>query len=228
MSFPTISVTHSFNDSNAMSHVVTLPASISAGDLIFIWIGVDGAPALSGPGGWDIIISEHDGGGQTVDAMCVAKVMTGTEGGTTVTFTTDGNEQSSWIIGQIPAATWYGSIDGIEGTKTDTSTSDDSPDPPSHTATWGSADNLWIACFAQDALDTVSAYPYADNNTTENTGKTSGATVGLCTYDTAAQETQDPDTFTTSATEQWITATLVIRPATVSGTTIVVPTGPWR
>jgi hypothetical protein len=110
---------------------------------------------------------------------------------------------------------WFGSISsGIEGTSVQQTTS--TPDPPSLTASWGSAGNLWIAFVGSRGSRSLVSYPtnyslyqtQALNPGGDDRGETFMAGRQLQTA------TEDPGIFSFSDTSRTIVVgTLVIRGA---------------
>jgi len=87
------------------------------------------------------------------------------------------------------------------------------PDPPSlDPNNWATEDTLWFAACGVDTSRTISAYPLPDNQYTDPSGGSTGATLGVCTSSSAASSL-DPSTFTISASDDWEACTVAVRPA---------------
>lgn len=80
------------------SHVINLPASISAGDLLLLWFTCDGlsGTGISTPSGWTLEESTQVATNSDLGYL-FSKTATGSEG-STVTVTTTGTSQSSSAI----------------------------------------------------------------------------------------------------------------------------------
>lgn len=209
--FPTLAAapTTTIRDTSATDDVCNLPASIAAGDLIILIHAKDLDGTRTFPGSWveikDVTI--------VATASFGAAYLIAAGGETTVTVTTTASDRMVCIAFRIAAANWHGTTPPEISTGT-TGTSA-APDPDAVTASWGSADNLFVAISARDesALQTTSAYPtnYGANNT-EVVNVSSGACISIGTRELAAAS-DDPGAFTITASEQWDSFTLVIKPA---------------
>ena len=207
--FPQVqSVTETSFGTDALNHLVAMPATVNSGDLLIVLSQFDGGVDPSGaPTGWSQLWTGNGSG--------YAKVADGTEGGTTVDFATSASESGAAQTYRI--SDWYGQLSGVE-VGTAIGTSGTSIDPPSLTATWGAANNLWIAAaFWQDDDETVTGGGYPTNYTngvdTLATGpiNTNGS-VGTARREFAAADTENPGAFTITGSESVYANTIVIRP----------------
>jgi hypothetical protein len=182
--------------------------TISAGNLLLIaWqgSGTDATPTSSCPEFTQI--DDQIGGGGNGHTFTAYKIAEGDEG-TSMNCTSEQAETSSFIAYRITP--WHGTT-APEGTGASFSASA-ALDPPSVTASWGSADNLWIVIGGTDTLaDDITAFPanYTANqlNPTNNgAGDIASATREVTT------DTEDPGTFTNGSTNGAAT-TVVVRPA---------------
>jgi hypothetical protein len=213
MAFPQIVGTAlSFRNSNSTSDSVTLPGSIASGDLIIVFHMKDGVGTNTRtfPSPWveirDAVVS-----GGTASIGVAYLIASGGE--TSVTVTTTKNERFTAIAIRISAASWHGTTppeisSGAVGASAN-------PNPDSVTASWGSADNLFIAFFGQDNGSTVSSWPtnYDSNQLSTWANNNGGSSAhGAIATDEVASATQNPGTFTMTS-EQWWAGTVVVRPA---------------
>lgn len=214
MAFPTIAqIQLSSRASNAVDDTVTLPTStaIAAGDLIIIFHFTDGA-ALSAtvPGSW-VEIKDAAMAGSPNGRVFVAYLIA-SGGETSVTVTKGASERFTAIAIKVLAAEWHGvTPPEISTGATGTSAT---PDPDSLTASWGSADNLWVAIMGMDdslGTNTVDAYPYASNNQ-KATAVSSAAGGAICTTESAVA-TLDPSAYTIAPSDEWWAGLMAIRPA---------------
>jgi hypothetical protein len=85
-------------------------------------------------------------------------------------------------------------------------------DPPNHAAP-GAAKNLWIACRANDAQIANTGYPanYTQGQYDISATSAAGASISWAERELEAAS-DDPSAYTT-ATEQWVAATIVVPPA---------------
>lgn len=216
MAFPTIQTAdtqHNHVGSNSNSWTLTYPTNIAAGNLLLILVGRDGAVGAgeSAPGFTALVGNSN--GANTLYIW--GKVAAGSETGD-FTYTVGASEQGSWIIYRI--TDWYGSDTGTDsnGTAravTTTGSPSLNPDPPSlNPSFWDVEDTLWFAVCSVDTSRTISVYPLADNNYSDPSGGSTGATLGVCTTDSAVASL-DPGTFTISNSDDWVAATIAVRPA---------------
>lgn len=218
MAFPTVSTTASTSDNDSSSPwTENLPASIAAGDLlIMVAHEANNNTALTWPAGWIVITSQDSPTG--AHHMEVAyKIADGTEGATISISGGGGTARMASAAYRITA--WHGTTPPEVGTAaTGTSTN---PDPPTVTASWGSADNLFVAAMGQNNIgNAVTAAPtnYSNLATGRNTGGTAGQSgkAALGSRQLAASN-DNPGTFTCADNNQWETQTIVVRPVVVAG-----------
>ena len=209
MAFPQIAGSQLSNEAaNTTNHDVTLPASVAAGDLLIAVVFHDGNSTFTWPGSWQELA---DGNIGTVASMTVGYLIA-SGGETTVAVTSTGSERSTHIAVRITG--WHGTTPPeISTATTGTSTA---PNSGSVTASWGSADNLFIALYGVDSGN-VTAYALPDNNIASQT--TASAAYGAICSDELAQATLDPGAFTNSASDDWRAYTIVVRPAAGGGVT---------
>lgn len=209
MAFPTIQTADTKNGvvtTNSNSWTLIYPTNIAAGDLLIAFVAADGFPSLTWPANW-VGIGATSGGAAVVLAVRY-KIALGSESGT-FTVSLDATEQGAWRIFRITG--WHGTTPP-DSASIDGGGSSQFPDPPNLNASWGAADNLWFASCGVDTSRTISVYPYPDNQTADVSGGSGGATLGLCTKNLNASS-DNPGTFTISASDDWAVETVVVRPA---------------
>ncbi|MCC6311372.1 MAG: hypothetical protein IT345_10700 [Trueperaceae bacterium] len=206
------SVTKSSSSSGSTESVVTF-ATAAAGDLIIGLISADsGAGAMTWPSPWVEIKGEAGTGFQFSAAYLIAT------GGETSVTVTHGAERSNNLAGRILAANWHGTTP--PEISANANGSSDSPDPPSLTPSWGSAENLWVAIQAADQGSDpfpVTGWPtnYSGSQT-ENNDINSAGVIALATRLLTATS-EDPGAFTNTGSETWNAYTLAVRPAVAAG-----------
>lgn len=218
MAFPQVgstAVTASFT--SGTSHDADLPASISSGDLLVILSAFDGSPTVTAPSGWTKLKQLANGDGNMVLAANIKKA-DGTEG-STATITTSASENGVHVAYRI--TDWSGDINDVEvssGAQKAAGTTDESPDPDSISPSWGSDDNLIIACAGQQVGSAAfTGYPYADNQLDQNDGGAgTGAGVAICS-DELTSATVDPGVFTLDTPRNWAAFTIAVKPAAAGG-----------
>lgn len=207
MAFPQVASTNNgYNDSAGTNHTCNLPSGIQAGDLLLLFFGWYTGTSASLSGWSNLGI---DNNGTYCYQIVFYKIATGSEGAT-VSVTTGSSTKSShvsYIITGHDAATTP-----EKGTSTNGTNS--SPDPPSLSPSWGSADTLWIST-ETNRNDSFTSYPssHPDNQVRGGNTSTSSATeTAICTDEDAASS-NNPGTYTLSTSRYWVAQTFAIRPA---------------
>lgn len=213
MAFPVVSSAgYSEEAENATSHDVVLPAGIVSGDLLLLFVSLDGAPTLSGfPAGWTQVI-------RTSATAAVAEVWYKIADGSEVNFAYTSSGVETSVNRCLRITSWHGTT-APEATGA-TSTGNTTPNPPTLTPSWGSADTLWAAYYGMDggagATGEATAYPtsYANNQYTDVSGIGGAGTVAMAvaTRELAAAS-DDPGTFTSNRSDAWAALTVAVRPA---------------
>jgi len=193
------------------SHVITLPASISAGDLLLLVLAKGVAVAtIDAHADWSELLDEN-----TANGLYIAyRLATGAEGATT-TLTSSGATRSATIAYRvIEAADPVTQVPQIGTTSTGSSVN---PDPPSVSVAGGSKDILSVACFARSGEEAdddtwVTAAPSGFTNLLQKACGIAGTNLGGMVATAELQSTtatSDPATFT-CATGGWRAQTIVV------------------
>lgn len=211
---------------NTTSHTVNLPATVTAGQLLVVWMAFDGNPTVTwdnaSHGTWTGYI-DTPGPSSACKLVVRAKVATGTEGGGTLTIGTSASEQS--VHRSVAIGTWEGTLAGGINVPTAATGTSSTPNPPVATDSWGTVDRKTMAICGADGARTVSAYPanYTLNQFSDSSAGGAGIGLGSCGRNQTSVGVQDPGTFTISASDQWVASTVSVRggtagiPATPSG-----------
>jgi len=212
VAFPVVAtVGTTYNSAATTSHVIDLPDSIASGDLLILFFSRDGSTgtvtfpaglpwtALTGPAGAGT--SEH----------YVRYRVAGSSEGTDITVATSVSEEAAGKILRITG--WHGTDPPEQGTVV-VGTTSTLPNPPTLTPSWGSADTLWIAWYGNNGAGNATAYPtsYTGNQTTVDAV---ACGLSFATRELAAAS-DDPGTFTHSASRPWSSNTFAVRPAAVA------------
>lgn len=212
--------------SNSNSWTLTYPTNLANGDLVLAFAAVDGNSTGTFPAGWVAISTANPGGDVTL--VRAKKLSDGTETGN-FTLGISANEQGAWRLLRIPAAGWEGtlgtqfakeplsgSVAGVAAGGTSANPDPFSLDPDN----WATEDTLWIAVMAGDANRTVTGYPASYTNTaTDNPASSGGAYLGIARLESAVSS-EDPGTFTISASDDWVAGTIAIRPAAAAAAAV--------
>jgi hypothetical protein len=231
MAFPSVSAADTQSGSatsNSTTLTLTYPTNLASNDLILAFVGRDGGN-VNGTWPADWVATSFNGSGSACNVIVAKKKSDGTETGN-FNVTALNSEQGPWRVIRIPAAQWEGTIgttfstggasDGaVERAGAQGSTS--TPDPTSlDPFNWASEDTLWIAVAAWDGTPTGTGYPtnytQEDHTTAGGHTATSGGAGGAglaVSYRQLNASSEDPGTFTISASEQWAAITIAVRPA---------------
>lgn len=219
MTFPTIAnVNANTSSANTNSFAVSMPASISAGDLLIVIHTWDGntLPTTPVAQGWHVHRFLQ---GTAVSAQICWKYAQGSDA---LTFTTAANEshaaRSYRITGHSPTIPIEWAVTGATATT--------GHNPPALTPTWGAADTLWIAYVGLDGNSSCSGYPASYSNTGTNTSTEATSTdrvgQGYATR-TNNTATEDPGAFTNTSAAG-IRFTIGIPPADLQDSRISIQT----
>ena len=213
MAFPSvISTGYSEETANVSSHDVVLPATFYADSLLLLHIAMDGNRTLSGfPTGW--VELDWTGYSTVVRGGWYYKIADGTE--TDFAYTSSGVDRSTNRCFAIQG--WHGTTPPEEAHGVHATTT--TPDPPSLSPSWGSADTLWFVSFAADnGTNAATAYPtnYSDNQFTDNTTSTAGVSMAVASREVATA-TEDPGSFTKTGGQEVVFHTVAVRPGTAGG-----------
>lgn len=203
--------TQTGSGASASSHTLTYPTNLASGNLILVMVTRGTLTRTPSATGFTLILAS----GQ----LCVlAKSSDGTETGT-FTLSWTGATTAEWRLDRVTG--WYGGTinsgagsntsDGIEAVAA-LAASTTTPDPPSVTPAWGSADDLIFAVLCNGgASPTTTGYPSGYGNTVETHAVN---TVARATKNVTASS-EDPGTFTMSgaSTSTAAVATIALRPA---------------
>ena len=215
MAFPTVlSITETLFGSDATQHLVDMPATVVADDLLLIFFVNDGPATQTTPGGWtELFDAEYSD--SAVRFACYAKVAVGDEDGTTVDVVTSAAQEAAAQVYRINA--WFGALAGVED-ETPTTGYNTAPDCPELTPTWGAEDTLWIACYGADHNDTVDTYPtnYANGTYSVSSGGSGAGSMASARRELNATD-DNPVAYDKSGSEQWVANTVAIRPAGAGG-----------
>lgn len=213
MAFPVVSASAAGSTtSDSTSHSVALPATVAANDLLIAFFSNDGTATVtwdnSTAGTWTL---GHTTLRTTLARLtCYWKRADGTEGGKTLSVTTSAAEQAVFRVVAVAGA--HTSTDPAFGTAANATSAN--PDPPAVTPSWGAEDTLWFAYFGNDdGRRSMSAIPTSYGNSFyDSSGGPSGCGLGTARRELNAT-TDDPGTFTISASQGWVSNTIAIRPA---------------
>jgi hypothetical protein len=214
--FPQVSRTTQQFATAAQAHLVQMPATVDAGDLLAVAICFKGTATLDGggPSGWTQKHSYTIAGSQA--SYVFVKDAVGDEDGTTVDFNTNLSFTAAAQIFRI--TDWSGDIaDVIAGTPVEESGSVNTGNPPSVTTGGAAAKNLFIELiFLSDDEETIGSFSSNYTNgasTVAGAGANAGVTVATAWRELEAAS-DDPGTVTIAggATEFFVSNTIVVQP----------------
>lgn len=176
MTYPSIRSSATGSDSTDTTPDVTLPATISAGDLLLLVGSLSGSVTITAPSGWSTLSN-------TGQHFAFYKIAVGSEDSTVITFTLSSGQSASWIV--------YSIQDWVDTPAIGTWTS--GINPPSLTSGFGAVETLWIA-FARDQVYNFTAAPSGYSGLINYS---STITVGSA-YKQSTASSEDPGVFTES------------------------------
>ena len=181
----------------------TLPSGISSGDIIVVFVGVDGSPTAS-ISGFTQQIAES-AWAASASYFVFSKVADGTEG-SSVTLTLSASETACVSIWAISDATQ------ISFSSAATSTGSVNPDSPSLTSGFGNVTTFWISSFATDnGTPTIASFPSGYSNGQSLSYSNSFASPRLGVAGKIAQAaTENPPQYTISESHNWCAVTVAI------------------
>lgn len=227
MAFPVVeSVTEYQQASQQTSHNVTMPATVTADDLLLMLFCCDQDVAsglsLTTPSGWTQIVIQSTTGAYVV--AIYAKKAVGNEGGTTVNVAITGSPNSQVAVAQTYRITgWGGTIaDDIDISAIASSGFSTTVDTSAVTAGWGSADNLFIVMVGaadDDAVHTSTPANYGNHISTVSGagGDTNPGCECISLRRNLAAASDNPGSWTLTQGEAWAGWTLVVEPGSAGG-----------
>lgn len=216
MTFPTIAASNSsVQATNSTSHTMSLPASISAGDLLLACVIADARPGneLGGTlaADWTFLLGDSPGS-DLVRIYVYYRRATGSEG-STVAFTTSTSQCTAHRAYRITGI--HESTNPVAGSNAaETTTLNPLALNPS---AWDVEDTLWILFIGNDdGTTTVTTFPTNYINTGQLAGgdATDGVNIAWGTRENAIAS-EDPSTITFSASESTVCSLVAIRPTAV-------------
>lgn len=212
MAFPQVAATSSGHVlTDGTSHVVTMPSGTGGRCIIFFHKDGTGVPTNDGSG-WTNVSAAV----QLASRTYFHVLYKDGHDGTSVTFTTT-SEMVSWVVLRITGADTASAPEfGIVAV-------DNTANPPSLTASWGSADNLWIAGLIGDP-----GWSYTTAAPTNYTGaiqlgtiSSSNDSVSLSVaFRELTTATEDPGSWSMGATNSLTGFTVVVRPGAAAAAEI--------
>jgi len=209
------SVTETIFATDDVNHLVAMPGTVAAGDLLLLFITTDGTATVTKPVGW----TQYwvSAGVLALRAGGYAKVAVGDEGSTTVNFVTTAAEQAAAQVYRIQ--NWYGALGGLAVGSYVISTvlapGGTTADPPSLSPVWGAADALWISVVHTSSARTIvsGSTGYSNLISTRSSETTNAGQIGSMRL-SVHSATEDPDIFTFSGTGVTsVSQTIAIAPA---------------
>ncbi len=203
--FPSIANTlESFSFSSGTSFSVLMPTGIEAGQALVMIVRYYEPPtAVSTPAGWTLLTSTINGGNGSMAIF--AKTAAGGDGTVSVTTTAAVTNKHATVL---RLEDFYGDVANGAAAASE-NTAGTSPDPPSLSAPWGSAKNLWVACATVGNGATIT-YP-ANYTLSQYASGANAPRLALAAREREASS-ENPGAFSvSSAAARPIAATIVVR-----------------
>jgi len=222
MSFPTVAATNtSIVGGGSTSHSVSLPSSISSGDLLIVGFvdSIGTSCTTTFPTGWTAVGSKVDNGGNT-GVRLGYRVADGTEGAsiTVVTSAATKSAHCSYRITGFDSGTAPEQGSGTTG-------SDATAELASYSPSWGSADTLWLEFGGDGDVGgpfTAGSTNYTDLLAINTTGTQSASN---CCIGSARRNnttaTESPDAMTITASFAWVSVLAAVRPTGGAATAVL-------
>jgi hypothetical protein len=214
MTLSVVSVTQTTFSSDATAHLVAMPTTVVAGELLVAFIAFDGAPTITTPTGWTATVNAPATG---VRGTIYTKIALGTEGGTTVDFVTSVAEQAAAQVYRIQGnyeALGTGSVE-FATVQSSASSGATTVDPNAITPTWGATpDTLYIAFLQTSATATFVSGPsgWGTVVSTNDGGGTAAGIVHTSAFGPNNTGSADAGVWTMSGTGfPYIVSTIAIR-----------------
>ncbi len=145
--------------SNSTSHLVDMPATVNAGDLVCVAVGCAVGPTtMTTPPGWTLVATDYEASSSAIRAGIYIKICSGSEGGTQVDFQTSVPTTVSAAVMRLSGAS-----SDVEATAPTTINNSSNYACPTLSPTWGSEDTLWRSLHFGNYLRTVTQHPLPDN-----------------------------------------------------------------
>lgn len=213
MAAPVLQAATGGSTSATTSHSMSLPASITAGEMLLLIIqGSDDTVTWTTPTGWDGQILNNSTGGFHRTVAFYKLSASGSEGAT-VSVTSSGNTDSAYTSYRVSGHDTSTAPEANSSSTSETAT----PNPPSLTPAWGSAATLWIAGCTISGSQTLDSY---------SSGYSGGRKDGTGTrfvasaYLQSTVSSEDPGTLSFSGGAPAVRPfTIGIKPAPVTTTT---------
>ena len=200
--FPVVVSTNTSFTDNSVSQVVSLPASLVSGNLLFIMLSITDGATITTPTNWTELFKTVSAG--TFSYACYYKTSDGGEGASVTVTIGSGTSDGAHCSYQIS---------GHQGTP-EAAVNNASVDCPNLAPSWGSAKTMWLSgCYVGTSADSdVTAAP--TNHTNLLAAKVTGGrgVIGSARRESEAAS-EDPGTFTVASQEYPRSATIAIRPA---------------
>lgn len=207
--FPQVlSITKTSLQTDATSHAIAMPATVSSGDLLIAIVTVDGSDLPTTPSGWTQLSAPALIG--SARGALYYKVAAGTEGGTTVDFATPAAEAGAALVYRIKAGTFSSTPEATSAALANVST----VAPPDITPSWGSAKDLFIVCYCEDTGYDVTTWPYLEGRSTagEEQESADGAACVSC-WTQVETASFNPADFVQAFSRSCYAFTIAVRPA---------------
>lgn len=206
--FPAVEDVTTSYFSAATAHAVNMPASVTAGQLLFVVLGIDQAATITTPSGWTVVEDS------TTRCKSYARISDGTEGGTTVDFVTATSREMAAHVYRI--SNWYGTISTGVFAGTPNGSSAGNPDCPTLDPGLGGKEFLWIAAVGHTTNGaTINSAPTNYLGYTETNDPPGANDIALASaYRQMYESTEDPGTFpgTTIKTYNSNTFAILVKP----------------
>lgn len=202
-------------DTNGTSTVVTMPASISAGDLLGVFCTHNSGNLLTVSAGSNWVIRNEGILSSTVESYSTLyKIAEGSDNLTVA------SASSASTVCEAIRVTGHAVSDIITHINTASATAtSSSPDPPSLTPSHGSQDYLFLAVVWMNNNITFSAFSTNYTEVAQEVSAVGGVTIGLARR-ALTGTTDDPSVWTAGSSDVWLARTYSIPSSVAAGATV--------
>lgn len=214
-------VTETIVSTASTTHNINMPASVSSGQLLLVLICYQGASSVTydTPSGWTEVRRQSYTSGGTLTFGLFAKTASGSEGGTSVNFSTSSSIRATAQVFRVSG--WDGTVStGVASAAAGNGLSATSANPPNLAPGWGSVDILWIASHARQQSYTASGAPTDYGNLLNTNPGVNEPSITSARRERNASS-EDPDTFSGTSNTSYLAFTIGIRPASVVAADLV-------
>lgn len=198
--------------SDNTSHTVNIPTG-ATGDLLLLFTAFDGNPSITWPAGYTSLQADTSDGDSAATTSVRYRVTDGGEGAS-ISLTSSASERMTAVVLRITNFT--GTPEAGTAVVTAVGTPSATPDPPSLTPSWGSADVLWVTWTGVDSgasTQNVASTIRSELMSHNRSGNAATDVLSILTAIQATASSRNPAAFNLVGSDQWISNTFAVQGA---------------